>query len=307
MHDVKISVVGSINMDLVVEADRFPKPGETVMGGALKTFPGGKGANQAVAAAKLGATVHLIGRVGKDANGQLLRDALDAEGVITRGVDEHGSSTTGVAVITVTPDGENTIVVAPGANATLGATEVAWYSGLIEESDALILQLETTMDAVARAAEIAHWAKTRVILNAAPAAVVPNEILKLVDILIVNQTEAMTMTGTQPGRDGRAFLDQLLRLGPSRVVLTLGAQGAVFYDGQVLEQHAAFPVEAIDATAAGDAFVGAYAVQGIAGADAREALRYGCAAGALTTTKRGAQPSLPNHIELEDFLKSHGA
>ncbi len=281
-HRPRICVLGSINQDLVIHAPRFPNPGETLLGGPLEDFPGGKGANQAVAAARMGAQVSFLGCVGDDDGGRMMREVfaeagIDATAVET--VDDH----TGVGVITVSPDGENHIVVAPGANMTMDAAWVDQHADAIRTADALLLQLEITVEANLRAVQIANDAKVPVILNAAPAAAIPDEFLAGLHTLIVNQHE----------------FEILGRPQVPRLIVTLGKDGATCYDhasdGGTSETHqASFPVDPLDTTAAGDAFCAAAAVASLENPDPSEFLSWGTAAGALACTIVGAIPALPH-------------
>ncbi|TAH39552.1 MAG: ribokinase [Planctomycetota bacterium] len=297
----RLCILGSLNMDYVVAAPALPRRGETLLGGPFATFPGGKGANQAVAAARLGAAVCMIGCVGADAQGAFLRNSLLQEGVDVAPVLER-ETTTGIALITVEPGGDNTIVVAPGANATLTTADVDASAGAVRGAQMLVAQLETPLMAVARAAHIARSADVPVLLNAAPAMDVPGPVLRLVDILVVNRGEARALLGAHAPADLPSLAMALLAQGPRRVVITLGDQGAVYSAGASFQTQPAFPVEAVDATAAGDAFTAALAVGLCEHGDAALALRFAAAAGALACTRRGAQPSLPARAQVEALL-----
>lgn len=290
-HRPHICVLGSINQDLVIHTPRFPNPGETLLGGPLQDYPGGKGANQAVAAARMGAQVSFLGCVGDDDGGRMMRkvfaeSGIDAKAVET--VDDH----TGVGVITVSPEGENHIVVAPGANMTMDAAWVDQHADAIRAAQALLLQLEITIEANLRAVQIANDAGVPVILNAAPAAAIPDEFLAGLHTLIVNQHE----------------FEILGRPQVPRLIVTLGKDGATCYDqladGTSRETYqASFPVEPLDTTAAGDAFCAAAAVASLENNDPAEFLSWGTAAGALACTIVGAIPALP-HREAVSALRS---
>jgi ribokinase len=274
-----VVVVGSLNMDLVVRAPRRPEAGETLLGTGFATAPGGKGANQAVQAARLGASVAMVGRVGDDAFGTALLDGLRAEGISAEGVQVVPGVPTGVASIICTDDGENAIVVAPGANAAWSAEDVA-----VPPCDVLLLQLEVPFDVAARAAALAHDHGALVVLNAAPAGCLDAPI----DVLVVNETEAASWPeGPSPS-------------GPARMVTTLGAQGSVSGDLHV----PAFAIEAVDTTAAGDAYCATLAVSLAEGLDLAHAMRRASAAGALACTRPGAQPSLATKAEIDAFLRA---
>ena len=299
----RICVVGSLNMDLVVQSPHLPKPGETVLGGPLAYYPGGKGANQAVAAARLGAAVTMVGAVADDSFGQALRRQIEADGVglMLDVVKER----TGVALIITEPAGENTIVVAPGANAALEPEFVRAATATLAAIDFVVLQLEVRLQAVQAAARAAHANGLRVLLNAAPARPLSDDFLALVDVLVVNQHEAVTLAGGKSDTAPEALLGKLRARGPRLVVITLGAEGAIACEGREVLIQPAFKVDAVDAVAAGDAFTGALAVALAEGQELAGALRFACAAGALATTKRGAQPSLPRREAVDEFLAQH--
>ncbi|MGQ9489677.1 MAG: ribokinase [Anaerolineae bacterium] len=290
----RITVLGSLNMDLVIRAPRHPLPGETLTGGPFRIFPGGKGANQAVAAARLGGQVTMIGRVGADPFGDTLIAGLQADGVDTACVG-RSTEATGVALITVSAAGENTIVIAPGANGSVSPDTVMTYRDAIVSADALLLQLEVPLPAVEAAAGLAHAAGVPVILNPAPAQPLPASLLRHVTYLIPNQHEAALLAGLPTDTDaGAAAAARTLQAaGIQTVVMTLGERGAlVFADGRQVSVPS-YPVQVVDTTAAGDAFVAAFAVALTEGKSPVAAARWGCAAGALACTVLGAQPSLP--------------
>jgi len=297
MNDGEITVVGSLNMDLVVPVARHPKPGETIIGGDLQHFHGGKGANQAVAAARLGGRVRMVGRVGADAYGAELKRGLEAEGIATADVAEIDSST-GVALISVSEDGQNAIIVSPGANARLRPEDLS--PAQFANAKVVVLQLEAPLETVQRAAELGREAGARVLLNAAPAQELPDELLQELDVLVVNEFEAAQVAGSdEPGsmEEALALARQLARRVPV-VVITLGARGLVWAGAEGEGYLPAFEVQAVDTTAAGDAFVGGLAAALAAGEPFAAALKYGSAAGALAATRSGAQPSLPRVDEV---------
>ena len=303
----RVTVVGSLNMDLVVRAPRIPRPGETIIGGEFRTVPGGKGANQAVAAARLGAQVAMVGRVGGDAFGGLLLENLAAAGVDPAFVTRDPQAATGVALIEVDDAGQNSIVVVSGANMRLAPADVEAAAAAIGVADVLLLQLESPLETVTRAAQVAHARGVTVILNPAPARPVPAGLLGLVDVLIPNESETALLTGLPVGdqEEAQAAAAALRRMGVATVILTLGERGALLaYEGGA-ELFPAFDVTPVDTTAAGDAFVGGLAVALAEGRPLREAVRWGNAAGALATTRLGAQPSLPTRQALDDML-AHG-
>jgi ribokinase len=278
----RITVVGSVNLDFVATAARLPAPGETVTGAVLARHPGGKGANQALAAARLGARVSMIARVGADALADEALALLRAEGVDLAGCRADPAAPTGVALIAVDARGENQIVVAPGANAVFAADQLdAGIDG------ALICQLEIPVETVARAVALTSGF---VCLNLAPAAEIPEALMARADLIVVNETEA-------------AFYGPRLHDGGGMVVITLGARGAtLFKAGEQIAVALPPKVEAVDATGAGDSFVGALVVALIEGREPHDALAFACAAGALTATRPGAQPALPRRAEVEALL-----
>ncbi|CAG0956044.1 ribokinase [Anaerolineae bacterium] len=299
-----IVVVGSLNMDLVVQTAHLPARGETITGRDFVVIPGGKGANQAVAASKLGASIAMIGRVGTDDFGRSLCASLAQAGVNTARVHSDSVATTGVALISVEDGGQNTIVVVPGANARVTPADVDEAGEVIASAKALIAQLEIPLTTVVHALRVARAKQVLTVLNPAPAQVLDAEILELVDLLIPNETEASRMTGIQVNDwdSAERAARELNRLGAKTVVITLGALGALVCEQDRVWRVPAFPVRAIDATAAGDAFVAALTIARVQGRDWEIALREASAAGALTTTKLGAQPALPTRVELEQFL-----
>lgn len=307
MHKhTSICVVGSLNMDLVMRTPHLPVPGETVSGGPFATHPGGKGANQAVAAARLGAAVAMVGRVGGDAFGARLRTELDQADIDIRQVVTLPDVASGVALIAVEASGQNSIIIAPGANGALTPADVEAAGPTITAAQVLLLQLETPLPAVQRAAELAHAAGTLVLLNPAPAQPLPAELLAQVDYLIPNEQEAALLLGEAIATDADAAgpAQRLCaQTGVGGVVITLGAQGAVLAQAQTEPQFVpAHSVEVADTTAAGDAFVGAFAVALAEGRTPAEALRWGNAAGALAVTAAGAQPSLPSRNAVAALL-----
>ncbi len=294
MTPPRLTVVGSLNLDLIVRVARFPRPGETLLGADFITAPGGKGANQAVAAARLGAEVRMVGRVGDDPFGGRLLMALDEAEVDRSAVLTTSGVATGVAMITVAADGENQIVVATGANAALTPADLTAAGSRLGSADLVISQLEVPSATVAAAAREAG----RFLLNAAPADRVEPTLLEVTDVLVVNRGEAQALTGDgDPARAAR----RLTELGPTLVVVTLGPEGSVVVADGTLTAVAAFPVQAVDTTAAGDAFVGALAVALAEGNDPVAAVRWASAAGALATTVVGAQPSLPTRTAVEEL------
>jgi len=299
--DVRVCVLGSLNMDLVVHTPEFPRPGETVLGATFQVHPGGKGANQAVAAARLGARTALIGAVGADEWGNELRSKLAGEGVDFEHVIRLPAEATGVGVITITPDGENAIVVASGANMALTPDHVDAAREEIVGASALLLQNEVPAAVNLRAAEIARAADVRVIWNAAPAVDVDPELLALVDVLVVNRAEARALAGLADDEDvsPSGIARRLYSRGAGLVAITLGAEGALLFDGETVTKEPAPEVEVVDTVAAGDAFVAALVVAH-KGCELRlcDALKVAVAAGSLATTIDGAIPSLPRREDV---------
>jgi ribokinase len=296
-----VFVVGSINQDFVLGVERRPAPGETVTDARLATHNGGKGANQAAAAALLGASVTFLGRVGDDGFGEPLVRSLADKGVDTGLVQQIPGSSTGTAFITVTPDGENAITVAPGANRRLSADDVDAASESIEEAQVLVAQMEVPPEVVVRAVEVAARSGTRALLNLAPPFEVPRTLLEKLDPLVLNEHEAAFLLGEGvEGVDGALdAAPRLLSLGPRSVVVTVGEDGAVFSDGESMRHLAAPGVEVVDTTGAGDAFVGALAARLADDALPGDAIAYAVRAGAAAVTKEGAQEALPTLETIE--------
>lgn len=298
----EVFVVGSINQDFVLKVERRPAPGETVTDAALSLHNGGKGANQAAAAALLGASVAFLGRVGDDDLGEPLVAALKEKGIDTGYIESVADTSTGAAFITVTPDGENAITVAPGANRSLTPEDVTAISEAIRESEVLVAQLEVPLEVVEKAAKIADLGGTRVILNLAPPRRVSEETLLMLDPLIVNEHEAaFLLDHPVEGVEGAlASAPELLSLGPRSAVITLGSAGAVWANGDGKDHIAAPRIEVVDTTGAGDAFVGALALELARRASLPEAVAYAVRAGAAATMKEGAQGSLPTPEIMEE-------
>ena len=304
-----ILVVGSLNMDLVVQMPAIPRPGETLLGGKFATFPGGKGANQAVAAARLGAHVSMVGRVGGDAFGEQMLQIIRDEGIDTRFIGVDAQSATGVALITVDSQGENSISVASGANFTLTEEDVRQAWEQIPDVDLLVMPLETPLETIRTAAQIAKQRQVRVILNPAPAQDLDESLLRMVDVIVPNESETERLTGqTIKNQDhARKAGAELLKRGVANAVLTLGESGALLVEGSsaepVFEFIPAFQVQVVDTTAAGDAFVGALATAMGEGLSLSNAVRFASAVAALSVTRPGAQPSLPYRSEVDQFLR----
>ena len=301
----KIAVVGSLNMDLVVRTPHMPVPGETVIGGDFRTIPGGKGANQAVAAARLGAEVAMIGRVGDDDFGRAQLRNLGELGIDATHVIEDPEAATGIALITLDASGQNSIVLASGANMHLTTEDINAAQGAILQSDVLVLQLESPLAAVAYAIDMAHAKGVEVILNPAPAQPLAKETLAKVDYLIPNESETALLTGIEVAdiNNAKAAAECLRGEGVGTVVLTLGDRGAFLVSATESIHVPGYKAEVVDTTAAGDAFVGGFAVALAQGQNLAQAVRYANAAGALAVTRLGAQPSLPTRREVEEFMR----
>ncbi len=295
-------------MDLVVQTPRLPSPGETLQGDHFFTASGGKGANQAVAAARLGALTHLVGRVGEDSFGQELLAHLNETGVQTEGVKVDSQTSSGVAMIAVDQNSENTIIIIPGANGRVEGLDVDRLKNLFPHASALLLQLEVPLPTIIDAAKAAKKAGVKVILDPAPAPEsLPDELYSLIDIITPNETEAKQLTGFDLSAENNWIqaANFFLNRGVQTVVLKLGAFGVFCLNKAGHFRVEAFPVKAVDTVAAGDAFNGAMAAAFERGLSLREAVIWGTAAGALATTKSGAQPSLPDRETFEAFLNSH--
>lgn len=296
-----IAVVGSYNVGLTMQVPAFPAPGETVVGGGFAEGPGGKGSNQAIAAARLGADVRFVGRIGEDRYGDDAAALWEREGVDASGVIRDPATHTGVGFVLVDDSGENEITVAPGANEALSAEDVRERADAVRSADALLVQLEIGDEPVRAAVELAAEAGTTVICNPAPARDLPATIVERVDYLTPNEHEAQTLAGVDDGGD-RAVADALLGLGVGTVVLTRGEAGALVADVDGYEAVSAPAVDAVDTTGAGDSFNGALAVALAAGRPDREAARFACAAGALAVTEAEVVPGLPGREAVDRLL-----
>lgn len=299
-----VVVVGSINVDLIVRSESLPGPGETVVGGEFMTAGGGKGANQAVAAHRLGADVRFIGRVGRDASGDLVRNGFAAEGLSTRWITVDPTAATGVALIMVDRQGQNLISVASGANLRLAPEDLLEAEAAFAGARVMLVQLEIPIETVRAALEIARRHGLTTVLNPAPARPVPDGLLDLVDWATPNESEAATLSQREvvDRASAEAAAKALLGRGASRVAVTLGDRGAVVAAAEGVVDVVPFSVQAVDTTAAGDAFSAALAVGLARRMLAPEALRYASAAGALAATRPGAQPSLPTDAEVRALL-----
>lgn len=291
-----VVVVGSLNLDLVVGVARHPRPGETVLGGDAVRTPGGKGANQAVAAARLGQPVAMVGRVGEDAEGRALLAALDADGIDRAAVRALPEVPTGIALIGVDPEGENTIIVSPGANGRLDAQAVTEAGDVVAGAAVCLLQLEVPLEAVEQAARLARGV---VVLNPAPGRALPADLLAQADVLVPNRSELGELLGVPAPHPLEEVADLARRVGgPRAIVVTLGAQGALLVEGEASLHVAPVPVQAVDTTAAGDCFCGALADALAREQSLEEAVGWAARVAAVSTTRPGAQASLPRRDEV---------
>lgn len=302
----RVTVVGSANTDMIIKLARIPRPGETILGGEFATAAGGKGANQAVGAARAGAQVTFVARVGGDSLGDQAIQGYRRDGICVDYVFRDKQAPSGVALIFVAQDGENSIAVASGANAKLSPKDVLRAERAIAGSSVLLTQLETPLETVRAALLTAHKAGVPVILNPAPARPLPGSILKLVSILTPNETEAELLTGIRVKTEAsvRQAAAVLLRRGVKSVVITLGSRGALIATAQGQELISGHKVKAVDTTAAGDIFNGALAVALAEGKELRDCVAFANAAAALSVTKFGAQPSAPKRSEILRFSRT---
>ena len=300
----RILVVGSINMDLVIRAPHIPLTGQTLIGEEFLTFPGGKGANQAVAARRLGGEVRMVGKVGKDSFGKALVKNMVSEKVDVSGVASITGVSSGVALIVVDTEGQNTIVVSSGANMSLRPEDLQGFRDYFSWAEVAVFQLESPIETVLEGVKMAKNKGIPVILNPAPARALPPEIWKMIDIFVPNETEAAVLScglGSNLGIEetSRGFLTK----GVKEVIISLGGKGCYYDSGKESFFLPAFQVHAIDSTAAGDAFVGALAVGLTSGWNTKRRLLFASASGALACTHKGTQSSLPRKEEVESFLK----
>ena len=299
-----IVVFGSINMDLVCSASRMPAPGETIHGTEFRTTPGGKGANQAVAAARLGATVRMVGRVGADSFGPTLIAGLQSNGVDVAGIQTDSDNSSGIATILLDAAKQNYIVAVYGANMACDDMQLDALDVALVGADALLLQLETPLPVTLAAANRARPMGALVIWDPAPARDLPSEVFKASDVMTPNQIEAELLTSVRvtDAASAEAAADELLKRGVGTAVVKLGAAGAYYASESARGLVQPFEVEAVDTIAAGDAFGGALGVALARGQSVEDAIRYGCAAGALAVTKSGAQEAMPIHDEVAELL-----
>ncbi len=303
-----LAVTGSLNMDFVVQVDRLPAPGETALGHDFRMIPGGKGANQACAAGKLArnARVRMVGRVGRDTFADHLKSSLEAAGVDVSSVSSTHGQATGIAEIWVENSGQNSIIVAGGANAELSPSDVESFHDVYAAAAVSLFQLETPLETVEAALRASREAGAVTVLDPAPARPLPAAVLSLVDVLTPNESEACILLGRPPARVGlteaREMAQSLRALGPRAVIVKLGEQGCLYSDGETEFAAAGFPVQAVDTTAAGDTFNAALGTALCENMPMREALRFANAAAAISVTRIGAQSSAPSRDEVDAFL-----
>jgi len=300
----KLVVLGSVNADHVLQVPSFPRPGETLHGSGYAVIPGGKGANQAVAAARLGADVAFIACVGDDSFGVNIRDAFKEDGMNVDAVMIEKNTPTGIAMIQVSATGENSICISGEANNHLTPARIKPFSSLISSAQMLLMQLETPIATIQAAAEMAKLAGTLVVLNPAPAQPLTDELLKLVDIITPNETEAEQLTGIKVKdlASAQQAANQLHNKGIKIVMVTLGSEGVWISQSGNGKQIKGFAVKAVDTTAAGDTFNGALLTRLLEKATMEESIRFAHAAAAITVTGKGAQTSIPYRLAVEQFL-----
>jgi ribokinase len=299
-----ILVIGSSNTDMIVQAPRIPRPGETILGGTFNTAAGGKGANQAVACARAGGKVTFVARVGRDMFGEQALQGFRQDGIDVTYVKQDDTAPSGVALIMVDEHGENSIAVASGANNNLGKADLEAARAAFQTADTVLMQLEIPLETVEAAARMAREQGIRVILNPAPACTLSDALLQNVSILTPNETEAELLTGiiVQDETSARKAAEVLIGKGVKTVILTLGAAGAYLHTDTFQGMIPSYPVEPVDTTAAGDTFNGVLAVALAEGRSLEQAVTFANAAAALSVTKLGAQPSAPDRESVEAFL-----
>lgn len=295
----KICVLGSINMDMVSRVNKHPKVGETILADSFEKIPGGKGANQAVAAKRCGADVMMIAKTGSDDNGRILKGKLEDEGINTDFVLEDSSEATGMAMITIDEDGDNSIVVVSGSNMTITEDEINSAEDIIKKNDIVIAQFETSTDITTKAFEIAKKSGIVTILNPAPAKDIDNELLSVTDIIVPNETEAAALTGVkvETMEDAEKAAEKFMKKGVKVVIITLGSKGAAVIGEGFSFLAKAYKVQAVDTTAAGDTFIGAFAsrldVKNINEENLKAAAEFANKASSIAVQRKGAQPSIP--------------
>jgi ribokinase len=298
--EANIIIVGSMNMDMMVKTEHIPRPGETIMGTDFLMNPGGKGANQAVAVARLSGNAKFIGKIGNDLFGRQASQLFREEGIDTSGLTSDANQPSGIALITVDKDGENSIVVAPGANSSLNLADVETHIYNTSQASVMLIQLEIPINTVKHAIKVAKQSNIKVILNPAPAQHLEDELLKMVDIITPNETEAEFLTGINVFdiESAKYAAQNISSKGIGSVIITLGQKGALVYENEIFHHITAPVVLAVDTTAAGDVFNGALAVGITEGKTVLQAVEFACRAAAISVTRLGAQSSIPYRNEL---------
>ena len=301
----KLCVLGSINVDHVIRVPYFPKAGETLTGYDYQIAYGGKGANQAVAAARCGANVSFIGAIGDDQIGQTMKQAFEQDGIDTSAISVIQNQSTGLAMIQVADSGQNSIVISSGANADLSEALVEQHKSHIEQADILLMQLESPLQAVNLATKFAKSAGVKVVLNPAPAQPLPDSLLSHIDIITPNETEAEILTGIKVTNEQTAAVaaNYFHQLGIETVLITLGSKGVYYSEKGKGEIIPGFRVDAVDTTAAGDTFNGAFVTALLEGKSAKDAIRFAHAAAAISVTRMGAQTAIPRREDVDQFLQ----
>jgi ribokinase len=302
-----IVVIGSINMDMVVAIDHRPVKGETVLGSGFFMSPGGKGANQAYAASRLGASTLMLGKVGQDAFGEQLLENLQQVGIDTSCIDRVDNISSGIALISIDAEGDNSIIVAPGANMALKIADIDRWEDRIKQAKMVLLQLEIPLESVMHATEIARKHGIPVLIDPAPAQPLPDRLLQIADYISPNETELSALTGIQV-HDAESAMQAasiLLSKGVGTVLAKLGSQGVAVVRRDQTVVIDSYKVDAVDTTAAGDAFAGAFATAIVSGEDLLSAVRFANAVGAITVTRKGAQASMPDMQQVERFMNEN--
>lgn len=305
----RICVLGSMNMDIVLKVKNMPQVGETIMSKAMEKIAGGKGANQAVAAKRSGADVYMIAKVGRDDNGVILTEELEKDNIDVRYVFKDNKEPTGMAIINVDDNGDNSIIVVSGANMAINSNEISSIEGVIEESNIVITQFETPMDMSIEAFKLAKKHDKLTILNPAPAREIDDELLKYTDIIIPNETEAALLTNIEVKDldSGKRAAEEFFKKGVKCVIITLGEKGAAVITKENSEIVPAYKVEAIDTTAAGDSFIGALSsaidAENLNFEDVKAAVKFGNKVSSIAVQRKGAQPSIPYLNEVLDIYK----
>lgn len=301
----KILVIGSINMDMVIRVPHIPAVGETILAKDIKKFGGGKGANQAIAAARLGGDVHMIGRVGNDEHGRKSYENLKDSGVCVEGIEFDQDTPTGTAYIYVSDKGENNIVVYPGANNKVDIHQIKRFEHLLDTAEFCVIQLEIPLEVVSFVVNLCHQKGVKVLFNPAPACNLADDILRNTYILTPNETELTILTGQKADTiaDIEGASRKLLERGVQNIITTIGEKGSLFVNNDTKQLHKAMQVNPIDTTAAGDSFTGALAVALAEAKEIHEAINFATHVAAITVTKEGAQSSLPTREEVEKFIK----